>query len=222
MKTMDAREFVAGLVAEMQELFAGLGELGALEAESKGRVEIPTLLELAMASELEAADLAAFWLPTTPEIDAREIFAGQCGDEMKHYRLIADRLAALGRPVASGAAAETAFSPLYPYLKELRTTAERMAAGPFAREAIAEVRNAQFIALCERQGDEETARLYREVIQPEEIHHHRAGRAWLERHLDTEEARAAAASAARTTLAIADELSALAQRATGDLPIPSS
>ena len=47
---MDARTFVAGLVAEMRELFAGLGELGALEAESKGRVEIPTLLELAIGN----------------------------------------------------------------------------------------------------------------------------------------------------------------------------
>jgi hypothetical protein len=39
---MDGSAFVAGLVAEMQELFAGLGEQGALEAESQGRVEIPT------------------------------------------------------------------------------------------------------------------------------------------------------------------------------------
>ena len=220
--SMDGREFVAGLVAEMQQLFAGLGEQGALEAESRGRVEIPTLLALAMTSELEAADLAAFWLPTTPEIDAREIFAGQCGDEMKHFRLIADRLAELGHPAEPAGAAEAGFSPLYPYLKELRTTAERMAAGPFAREAIAEVRNAQFIALCERQGDLETARLYREVIQPEEVHHHRAGRAWLERHLGSPAEQEAAANAMRTTLAIADELSALAQRSTGRHPIPSS
>jgi DNA-binding ferritin-like protein len=221
---MDGPTFVAGLVEEMRVLFAGLGEQGALEAESRGRVEIPTLLALAMTSELEAADLAAFWLPTTPEIDAREIFAGQCGDEMKHYRLIADRLAALGHPapVAPAEAVTAGFSPLYPYLKDLRTTAERMAAGPFAREAIAEVRNAQFIALCERQGDHETARLYRDVIQPEEVHHHRIGRAWLERHLVGAAEQEAAASAARTTLAIADELSELAQRSTGRHPIPSS
>ena len=219
---MDAREFVAGLVSEMRALFAGLGEQGALEGESQGRVEIPTLLELAMTSELEAADLAAFWLPTTPEIDAREIFAGQCGDEMKHYRLIVDRLAALGHPVVAAEPASAAFSPLYPYLKELRTTAERMAAGPFAREAIAEVRNAQFIALCDRQGDRETARLYREIIQPEEIEHHRAGRAWLERHVTGEAEQELVARAARTTLAIADELSTLAQKSAGPHPIPSS
>jgi rubrerythrin len=219
---MDGKKFVAGLVAEMRKLFAALGDQGALEAESQGRVEIPTLLELAMKSELEAADLAAYWLPTTPEIDAREIFAGQCGDEMKHFRLISDRLAQLGHPVADADAAGGGFSPLHPYLTELHTTVERMAAGPFAREAIAEVRNAQFIALCERLGDGETARLYREIIQPEEIHHHRIGREWLERHCADAAAQELAARATRTTLAIADELSTLAQRSAGAGPIPSS
>jgi 1,2-phenylacetyl-CoA epoxidase catalytic subunit len=218
---MDAKTFVAGLVAEMKELFAGLGERGALEAESQGRVEVVNLLRLALRSELEAAELAGFWLPTTPEIDVKMLFAGQCADEMKHFRLISDRLAELGAPVGDDAAAAP-FGPLYGYLQGLRTTVERVAAGPFAREAIAEVRNAQFIAFCERSGDERTARLYRDVIQPDELHHHRAGRVLLEKYCSDAESQRLAEAATRTTLAIADELSLLARKTTGSFPIPAS
>lgn len=218
---MDGSAFVAGLVAEMQELFAGLGERGALEAESQGRVEIPTLLRLAQKSELEAAELAAAWLPSTPDLEVKMLFAAQCADEMKHYRLIGDRLAELGE---AGIAFDPAdgYGPLYSYLLGLESAVERVAAGPFAREAIAEVRNAQFIDFCERSGDEATARLYRDVIQPEEIHHHRSGRELLERLCADEVAQQLAATAVRSTLAIADELSNLARKSTGAHPIPVS
>lgn len=218
---MDGREFVTALVVEMKELFAGLGEQGALEAESQGRVEIPTLLRLAQRSELEAAELAAAWLPTTPDLEVKMLFAAQCADEMKHYRLIGDRLAELGEAGIAFDSAE-GYGPLYSYLLGLESAVERVAAGPFAREAIAEVRNDQFIDFCERSGDDATARLYRDVIQPEEIHHHRRGRELLERLCDDEEAQRLAATAVRSTLAIADELSNLARKSTGAHPIPVS
>lgn len=218
---MEAREFVAGLVAEMRELFAGLGEQGALEAESQGRVEIPTLLRLAQRSELEAAELAAAWLPTTPDLEVKMLFAAQCADEMRHYRRIGERLAELGEAAVAFDPAE-GYGPLYSYLLGLPTAVERVAAGPFAREAIAEVRNAQFIVLCERLGDEVTARLYRETIQPEEVHHHRRGRELLERLCAGEEAQRLALTAVRSTLAIADELSSLARKSTGMHSIPAS
>jgi hypothetical protein len=218
---MDSTTFVAGLVAGMKELFAGLGERGALEGESQGRVEVVNLLRLALKSELEAAELAGFWLPTTPEIDVKMLFAGQCADEMKHYRLISDRLAELGAPVGDDVAAAP-FGPLYGYLQGLRSTVERVAAGPFAREAIAEVRNEQFIVFCERGGDAATARLYREIIQPDELHHHRAGRTLLEKYCVDAESQRLAEAATRTTLAIADELSLLARKTTGSFPIPAS
>jgi 1,2-phenylacetyl-CoA epoxidase catalytic subunit len=218
----DASRFVAGLVAEMEQLFARLGREGALEAESKGRVEIVTLLELALQSEVEASELAGFWMPTTPEIDVKMAFARQCGDEMKHYHLIRKRLGELGRDTSALDPLADGYTPLYHYLKGLRSTVERVAAGPFAREAIAEVRNEQFIALCERLGDPETAALYRDVIQPEEILHHRLGRDLLEKYCTTPELQAAATAATRNTLAIADELSSLAERSTGMHPIPAS
>jgi hypothetical protein len=72
-------------------------------------------------------------------------------------------------------------------------------------------------------GDDETADLYEDVIQPEEVHHHEEGRRFLERHATTPEAQEAVAAAVRTTLAIADELKTLAEKSSGlDTPIPVS
>lgn len=219
---MDAQEFVAGLVAEMNELFAELGEHETLEAESGGNVDVVALLKLALGSELEASEIAGYWLPTTPELDGKMVLAHQCGDEMKHYRLICDRLAELGEDVTDYNPLSEGYSPLYEYLKTLHTTAERIAAGPFASEAIAEVRNAQFISFCHSVGDQETARLYETIIHPEEINHYREGREYLERHAHTAPVQQAVATAVRTALAIADELRTLTEKTTGMRGIPTS
>lgn len=219
---MDGKEFVARLTAEMQELFSQLGETETLESESGGNVDVVTLLKLALQSELEASEIAALWMPTTPELDAKLLLAHQCGDEMKHYDLIAKRLADLGvepgeiDPLAGG------YSALYHYLRPLATTVERVAAGPFAGEAIAEVRNAQFIAFCRAAGDAETARLYERTIQPDEVKHHRMAAEVLVAHCTTPELQELAAAAARNTLAVADELRTLAKKTTGLSSIPVS
>jgi len=219
---MDPRDFVQGLVDEMEALFSRLGEDAILAAESGGNVEVPTLLKLALQSELEAAELAGSWMPQTHDVEGKMLFALQCGDEMRHYRLIADRLAELGHDVEAFDPAAEGYSPLYHYLRGLRSTIERAAAGPFTCEAIARVRNRQFIAFCRSVGDEETALLYEDVIQPEEVHHHEEGRRYLERHATTPEAQEAAAAAVRTTLAIADELKDLAGKSTGLETLPVS
>jgi rubrerythrin len=219
---LNSKEFVAQLVAEMEGLFASLGETDTLESESEGRVDIVTLLRLALKSEVEASELAGFWLPTTPEVDAKMILALQCGDEMKHYGMISERLTALGEdaeqidPLADG------HSPLYQYLRGLRTTVERIAGGPFASEAIARIRNTQFVNFCRSVGDEDTARLYADIIQPEEVHHYELGREYLEKHTTTPEIQELAAAAVRNTLAIADELRNLAAKTTGFHNIPVS
>jgi 1,2-phenylacetyl-CoA epoxidase catalytic subunit len=219
---VNSKEFVAQLVEEMDRLFARLGETETLEAESEGNVDVETLLRLALKSELEASELAGFWLPTTPEVDAKMALALQCGDEMKHYGMISQRLHELGSDLTDFDPLAEGHSPLYQYLRGLRTTVERIAAGPFASEAIATVRNAQFVSFCRSVGDHETARLYAETIQPEEQHHHHLGREILEKYATTPELQELAASAVRNTLAIADELRNLAAKTTGVHNIPVS
>lgn len=219
---MDSREFVAGLVDEMQQLFSRLSDRELLESESEGRVEVRQLLRLALHSELEASEIAAYWLPTTPEIGARTLLAEQCADEMRHYNLIAARLEELGEDLGGFDPRAEGFSPLYHYLRGLRTTEERIAAGPFTCEAIAEVRNAQFIELCHAVGDVGTARLYEDTIQPEEIHHHRWGREYLEEHATDPDVQERVAAAVRSSLAIADELKSLAEKTSGLPGLPVS
>lgn len=219
---MNGKEFVAGLMEEMERLFARLGETDTLESESEGEVDVVTLLRLALKSELEASELAGLWMPTTPEVEAKMILALQCGDEMRHYGLISQRLAELGEDPSGFDPLADGHSPLYQYLRGLRTTVERIAAGPFTSEAIAQVRNDQFVNFCRSVGDEGTARLYAETIQPEEVHHHHLGREFLEKHCTTPELQELAAAAMRNTLAIADELRDLAARTTGLHSLPVS
>jgi hypothetical protein len=161
-------------------------------------------------------------MPTTPEVDAKMALALQCGDEMKHYGLISQRLAELGEDLEGFDPLADGHSPLYQYLRGLRTTVERIAGGPFASEAIAQVRNTQFVNFCRQVGDHGTARLYVETIQPEEAHHHHLGREVLEKYATTPELQELAASAVRNTLAIADELRNLAAKTTGVHNIPVS
>jgi len=203
---MTAAEFVAGLDAENQAALRGLAPDATLKAEVRGALNVPNLLKVALRNEVEATEIAARWLVATDDVRVKMAFARQAGDEAKHFRMIAERLRELGvdpeavDPLAGG------FGPLFQYLDSLTTTVERVAAGQFTREAIAVVKNRQFIDFCERVGDAATATLYREVIEPDERYHHELGRSLLLRLAATEEAQARAARAARRTLELAEEL----------------
>ena len=78
--------------------------------------------------------------------------------------------------------------------------------GQFTRESLALIRNQAFVDYCESQGDAENARLYREIIQPDEEHHHELGRKLLLRYADTPERQEAARHAAAGTLRLAEEI----------------
>lgn len=219
---MTGGEFVDGLRKEMDGLFARLGDRQTLESESGGQMDVVTLLKLALKSEIEASELAGYWMPTTSEIDVKMAFAQQCGDEMKHYNLILLRLGELGEDMSGYDPTSEGYSPLYHYLRGLRTTVERVAAGPFAREAVAEVRNAQFIDFCHAVGDEDTASLYEEIIHPDEVRHHEMGSSLLEKYAVSPESQKLATTVVRSSLAIADELRTLTEKATGMHSIPVS
>src|SRR5256886_8673537 len=102
------------------------------------------------------------------------------------------RLRALGVPATAYAnPLGKGYGPLFKYLDTLTTTVERVAAGQFTREAIAVVKNRQFIEYCERVGDKDTAALYRDTIEPDERYHHELGRRLLLRLAATSEAQQA-------------------------------
>lgn len=212
---MDAEVFVRELDARNQEQLRRLAPEATLKPEVEGDLNVVNLLKVALKNEIEASESAARWMGTTEELDVKLALARQVGDEAKHYRLIADRLREMGFDARSFNPLAKGYGPLFQYLDTLGTTVERVAAGQFTREAIAIVKNRQFIEFCEAVGDQETARLYREIIEPDERHHHELGRRLLLRYATTPEAQAAARRASERTLELAEELQALALKSAG-------
>ncbi len=206
MSVVTAEDFVARLDADNQRLLSRLAPDDTLRPEVQGNLNVVNLLKVALKNEIEATEIAARWLVTTDDVGVKLAFARQVGDEAKHYRMIAERLRTLGVDAAGFDPLAKGFGPLFNYLMTLTTTVTRVAAGQFTREAIAVVKNRQFIEFCEHAGDRETAALYRDVIEPDERYHHELGRALLLRLATTPEAQAAAGAAARKTLELADEL----------------
>jgi 1,2-phenylacetyl-CoA epoxidase catalytic subunit len=212
---MTAAEFVADLDRDNRARLERLEPDETLRPEAQGELTVPNLLRIALRNELEATEIAARWLVAADEVDVKLAFARQAGDEAKHYRMIAERLRGLGVDPASVNPLAKGWGPLFRFLDTLTTTVERVAAGQFTREAIAVVKNRQFIAFCERAGDVETAALYREVIEPDERYHHELGRTLLLRLASSEAAQEAARRAARRTLELAEELQTTALRTAG-------
>jgi 1,2-phenylacetyl-CoA epoxidase catalytic subunit len=206
-----AESFLAELDAQNRVALDRLGI--AASAEPGGDVTVARLLFVALKNEIEATECAAGWIATTPEIDVKLALARQTGDEAKHYRLIEKRIGELGLdPRAFDPGPR---SPMLGYLASLPLTVERVAAGQFTREAIAVVRNDEFIRFCESRGDPETAALYRDIIQPDERHHHELGRRLLLRLAVSDEAQERARAAAQRTLALAEELQEIARMKAG-------
>ncbi len=212
---MTAEEFVKDLDERNQAVLRRLEPEATLRPEVSGDLNVLNLLKVALKNEIEATEIAARWLVTTDDVEVKMAFARQAGDEAKHYRMISERLRELGfaattfNPLAKG------YGPLFNYLDTLKSTVERVAAGQFTREAIAVVKNRQFIEFCERAGDKVTATLYRDVIEPDERFHHQLGRTLLLRAATTAEAQELARQVAAKTLALAEELQAAALKTAG-------
>jgi len=211
---MTGEEFAAALAEENRAALERLGQLSSA-GDAPQELTVERLLRVALKNELEASELAAIWMTTTSELDVKLAFARQAGDEAKHYRLIAERLTTLGVDAESIDPREGGYSPLFEYLRQLQSTAARVAAGQFTREGIALVRNQCFIDFCEARGDRETAALYRDIIQPDERHHQELGRRLLQRYAITENEQQVSRQAACRTIELAEEIQEMARLKAG-------
>jgi uncharacterized ferritin-like protein (DUF455 family) len=176
--------FVDELSAWKSERLAPILGAGRVSLADGAPGDATQLLQIALANEINVSELAAAWMPSTRELDVKLAFARQAGDEAGHFQLVADRLTALGFDVASFTPAD---NPLFQYLRGLTTTVARIAAGLFTLESIAYGVNENFMAFCERRGDTETVRIYREYIQPDEHAHQQLGQRLLARYAVTPE-----------------------------------
>ena len=211
---MNPKDFVNQLKQQNDSQLWRLKSQEACPRENE-KMNVKSLLKMALKNEIEAAELAAFWISTTAEIDVKLGLARQSGDEAKHYRLIEERLRELGEDLTNFSPLTQGYSPLFQFLKTLEGTVERVAAGQFTREAIALIKNEQFIEFCKSIGDQKTARLYSEIIQPDETFHHELGRKILEKYAVTEDLQKRAGSASEKTLELAEELQGLLLTKTG-------
>ena len=183
----DARAFVDEMQQYVADKLASLDLLKDEEPGTADRQEVIRRLKVALKNELEAAELAALWIPSTPEIDVKLALARQAGDEARHYHLIEKHLEAMGVSLAGFEPAAEGYGPMYNLLRGFDSTVERLAGAHFTREALALKKNDQFIEFCERAGESDTADLYRKHIQPDEGWHVDIGHRFLTRYVVSDE-----------------------------------
>jgi len=196
-------EFVQELETYVFSRLSSLDLLKDTDIQTTDRSEIVRRLKMALKNELEASELAAVWMPTTPEVEAKLALARQAGDEAKHYKLIEKRLANMGADLSGFNPVAEGYGPMFQLLSGFKTTVERIGAAQFAREALALKKNQQFIDFCEAVGDRETADMYREQIQPDEEWHVNLGRKVLAKYATTAELQAQARKAVESVLELA-------------------
>lgn len=196
-------QFVKELEAQMTEKLSTLDLLKETDIGAVDRSEIVRRLKMALKNELEASELAAGWIPSTPELEIKLALARQVGDEAKHYRLIEDHLAKMGVDLSGFNPTAEGYGPMFQLLAEFKSTVERIGAAQFTRESLALKKNEQFIEFCEAAGYNETARLYRDQIQPDEQWHVHLGRQVLEKYAVTSELQQQARAAVDAVLDLA-------------------
>lgn len=207
---MDGKGFVEEMDKELWQILSARDTALERLEQSADRALIPQLLRGALHAELEAAEIAARWMVSTPEIEPKIAFAQQAGDEARHYQLICQRLGELGEDPALFAPSSEVRSKLFKFFETLEGTGERIAAAQFTREAIGYKANELFIAFCEKSGDSATAELYRARIQPDEKRHHEWGKDLLPRFVTSDAEQEQARKAILRTLELAEELRSVA------------
>jgi uncharacterized ferritin-like protein (DUF455 family) len=209
--------FVRELEMFKAERLAPIAGAGRTSLAGSVDADATAMLQIALSNEINVSELAATWMPTTPELDVKLAFARQAGDEAGHFMLVAHRLRTLGFDVDSFRATE---NPLFAYLRGLTTTVERIAAGLFTLESLAYAVNENFMAFCAARGDDETVRIYREYIQPDERAHQRLGETLLAKYATTPALEQLARNAVSTVLELAAATRAKAAEKLGSACFP--
>ena len=195
--------FVQELEGYVIERLSSLDLLKEPTVGSVDRSEIVRRLKIALKNELEASEIAAVWIPTTPETEVKLALARQVGDEAKHYRLIEEHLRHMAVDLSDFNPADGGYGPMFQLLAGFNTTVERIGAAQFTRESLALKKNEQFIEYCVAAGDHATAQLYREQIQPDEQWHVHLGRVVIEKYANTAELQERARKAVEAVLDLA-------------------
>src|SRR5262249_28762506 len=129
--------FVHGLESYVHERLSALDLLKEPAMGAIDKSEVVRRLKMALKNELEASEIAAVWIPTTPEVEVKLALARQVGDEAKHYRLIEEHLQKKGVDLSDFDPGAGGYGPMFHLLARLKKPVERIAAGHFTREPVA-------------------------------------------------------------------------------------
>src|SRR5205085_8380747 len=105
--------FVNELEEYVHERLSSLDLLKEPEIGAVDPSEIVRRLKMALKNELEASEIAAVWIPTTPETDVKLALARQAGDEARHYRLIEEHLEKMGADLTGFDPAAGGYGPMF-------------------------------------------------------------------------------------------------------------
>src|SRR5207247_10627045 len=105
--------FVQELENDVHEKLASLDLLKEPKIGVVDRSEIVRRLKMALKNELEASEIAAVWIPTTPETEVKLALARQVGDEARHYRLIEEHLEKMGIDLTAFDQAAGGYGPMF-------------------------------------------------------------------------------------------------------------
>jgi hypothetical protein len=201
----DAATFLTELEAKNHDSFRNLAS-GYVTAVTKENFQVADLLRLEMKSVIETIEVAALWLPDAETLALKMALATRCGDGARHLDRLAERLAALGVPLGPFDPRQGGYSKLFAFLRSLQTIEERTSAGFMALGTVNLLRFESLAIVCDGQGDNETARLYREQLIGDEQRHVTVGKQMLVEVVTQEESQARARRAAFRTVELLGEL----------------
>ena len=208
--------FVRELLIENE---GALAKLDVDPAAASAPGHMVALLKSALKNEMEAAEIAASWVESTPETAVKLALARHAGDEARHYELLLAEATRIGMDL-SGFEPLNPPSPVLAYLQTLKTSVERVAAALVAREAMGARRNAQFMKFLQANKCDGLVALYRDVINPDEERHHRCGCQLLAKLAASAEDQQRARSAAARLLAIGERMREVFLEKTGATVMP--
>ena len=172
---------------------------------AKEGFEVADVLRFALKAAIEGAEVAALWVTDCDDLAMKLVLAEQCGVGAKHYQLIAERLGAVGADLSAYDPRNGGYSKLFAFLRSLGTPEERSAAGHLTLKSLSLARHAALANWCEGQGDAESARLFRDVLSPDETRYYEEGKRALALTATTEESQARGRRAAYRVLELAGE-----------------
>src|SRR5215813_14155999 len=123
--------FVHGLESYVHERLSALDLLKEPAMGAIDKSEVVRRLKMALKNELEASEIAAVWIPTTPEVDVKLALARQVGDEAKHYQTIEDHLRRTEADLTGFNPTSDSYGPMFQLLAGFDTTIERIEAAQF-------------------------------------------------------------------------------------------